>query len=175
MGKTVENKRSWAYVPARAAINLLIDCQSCVYVKYALFGVTYSFVACLSHLTIDHASLSRRSTVPTPDRHLQHLGAHFHILHRNFSLILSPSCFIVCGHHLFPRIAIVFSLLSSLPDLPCHIRQISSSLLTHPVPQITFSYYVSPTLYCCATRAHICSRVLLLLTTGISLSLSFFC
>ena len=28
----------------------------------------YSFVACLSHLTIDHASLSRRSTVPTPNR-----------------------------------------------------------------------------------------------------------
>ena len=28
----------------------------------------YSFVACLSHLTIDHASLSRRSTVPTPSR-----------------------------------------------------------------------------------------------------------
>ena len=27
-----------------------------------------SFVACLSHLTIDHASLSRRSTVPTPNR-----------------------------------------------------------------------------------------------------------
>ena len=26
-------------------------------------GRTYSFVACLSHLTIDHASLSRRSTV----------------------------------------------------------------------------------------------------------------
>ena len=25
-------------------------------------GGAYSFVACLSHLTIDHASLSRRST-----------------------------------------------------------------------------------------------------------------
>ena len=39
-----------------------------------------SFVACLvGHLTIDHASLSRRSTVPTPDRgtDLQHLGAHY--------------------------------------------------------------------------------------------------
>ena len=31
-------------------------------------------------------------------------------------LILSPSCFTVCGHHLSPRIAIVFSLLSSLPN-----------------------------------------------------------
>ena len=35
-----------------------------------------SFVACLSHFTIDHASLSRRSTVPTRNRHLQRLGAH---------------------------------------------------------------------------------------------------
>ena len=40
-------------------------------------GGGYSFVACLSHLTIDHASLSRRSTVPTPNRHLRHLGAHY--------------------------------------------------------------------------------------------------
>ena len=29
-------------------------------------GGEYWFVACLSHLTLDHASLSRRSTVPTP-------------------------------------------------------------------------------------------------------------
>ena len=28
----------------------------------------YSFIGCVSHLTIDHASLSRRSTVPTPFR-----------------------------------------------------------------------------------------------------------
>ena len=39
-----------------------------------------------------------------------------HILHRNCLLILSPSCFAVCGHHLSPRTAIVFSLLSSLPN-----------------------------------------------------------
>ena len=37
----------------------------------------YSFVACLSHLTIDHVSLSRRSTVTTPIRHLKRLGAHY--------------------------------------------------------------------------------------------------
>ena len=30
-------------------------------------GRGYSFVACLSHLTIDHACLSRRSNVPTPN------------------------------------------------------------------------------------------------------------
>ena len=39
-----------------------------------------------------------------------------HILHRNCLLILSPSRFAVCGHHLSPRIAIVFSLLTSLPN-----------------------------------------------------------
>ena len=38
----------------------------------------YSFVACLSHLTIDHASPSGRSTVPTPNGNTsKHLGAHF--------------------------------------------------------------------------------------------------
>ena len=35
-------------------------------------GGGYLFVACLSHLAIDHASLSRRSTVPIPNKHLQH-------------------------------------------------------------------------------------------------------
>ena len=40
----------------------------------------------------------------------------FHILHRNCLLFLSPFCFAVCGHHISPRIAIVFSLLSSLPN-----------------------------------------------------------
>ena len=41
----------------------------------------------------------------------------FHVLHRKFLLILSPSCFaFVCGHHLSSRIAIVFSILSSLPN-----------------------------------------------------------
>ena len=31
-------------------------------------GGAYSFVVCLSHLAIGNAYLSRRSTVPTPDR-----------------------------------------------------------------------------------------------------------
>ena len=41
-------------------------------------GGANSFVACLSHLTIDNAFLSRRRTVPTTtrDRRLHHLGAH---------------------------------------------------------------------------------------------------
>ena len=73
-------------------------------------GGAHSFVACLSHLAIDHASLSRRSTVPTPTpretpptfgRSLR----FFHILHRNLLLTVSPSCFAVCSHHLSPGIA----------------------------------------------------------------------
>ena len=38
-------------------------------------GGAYSFVAGLSHLTIDHASLSRRSTVPTPSRDTSNIRA----------------------------------------------------------------------------------------------------
>ena len=38
-------------------------------------GMAYLFVACLSHLTIDHASLSRRSTVPTPNRDTSNVWA----------------------------------------------------------------------------------------------------
>ena len=80
-------------------------------------------ICCLpydSHLTIDHASfrggapfLRLIKTSPTFGRSLR----LFHILHRNFLLILSPSCFAVCCHHLSPRIATVFSLLqSSVPN-----------------------------------------------------------
>ena len=72
----------------------------------------YSFLACLSRLIIDHASISRRSTVPPPifGRSLR----FFHILRTDYLLILPPSCFAVCGHRLSPRIAVVFSLLFSL-------------------------------------------------------------
>ena len=84
-----------------------------------LVGGGVSFVGCLSHLIIDHISLSRRSTVPTPNRHLQRLGAHrvfpIHYI-ETLSLILSPSCFAVCGHHLSPRIGIAVSLRSSVPN-----------------------------------------------------------
>ena len=38
-------------------------------------GGAYSFVACLSHLTIDHASF--RDGAPFLLQHLQHLGAHY--------------------------------------------------------------------------------------------------
>ena len=39
----------------------------------------------------------------------------FHIIHKNRLLILPPSCFAVCGHHLSPSVTMIFSLLSNLP------------------------------------------------------------
>ena len=52
---------------------------------------------CLSHLTIDHAPLWRRSTVPTPDEDNFNIWALITLspgmtLHKNLLLILSPSC-----------------------------------------------------------------------------------
>ena len=122
----------------------------------------YSFVACLSHLTIDHASLSRQSTTPTPARHLQHLGAHyvffFHILHRNFSITLSLSCFAFCGHHLSPRTAMAFPL-SSAPNISMpHSFFFFSSPLTHPVPPCILNILPLCVLYSTALpQGHICA------------------
>ena len=68
----------------RAAVDkkLLIDCTAVLrdtrrvsIVDRGGWGGAYSFVACLSHLTIDHASLSRRSTVPTPNRDTSNIWA----------------------------------------------------------------------------------------------------
>ena len=106
-------------------------------------GGAYSFVACLSHMTINHAVrdgapfLLLIETPPTFGRSLR----FFHTLHKNCSLILSPSCFAVCRHHLSPinRVAIVFSILFSPPISSTSHTSISSSPpLTHPVPISTF-------------------------------------
>ena len=70
----------------------------------------------LDILTIDHASLSRPSNVPTPHKTPPTFGRSLrfpHMLHVNFLLISTPCCFAFCGHYLSPRITIVFSLLSS--------------------------------------------------------------
>ena len=48
-------------------------------------------------------------TPPTFGRSFR--GFHIPVVHRNFLLVLSPSCFAPCGHHLSPRIAIASSLL----------------------------------------------------------------
>ena len=75
-----------------------------------------------------------------------------HMLHRNFLLILSPSWFAVCGHHPSPRIAIVFSLLSSAPNFS---KSHSSIFLISPCNTSLSSLYIShsPTVYCVATEA----------------------
>ena len=66
-------------------------------------GVGGSFVDCLSILTIDHASLSIRTTVCTPYGHLEHLSAQYVCSLYDvimFLLIASPSSLTVCGRHL---------------------------------------------------------------------------
>ena len=71
---------------------------------------------CLSHLTIDHASLSRRSTVPSPNRDTCNIWAlitfcsyftYVETLCLSYPLPVSPSVATIC-----PGIATVFSLLS---------------------------------------------------------------
>ena len=76
-----------------------------------------SFVACLGHLIIGHASLSGRSIVPTPIKDTSTVWALNTFSPRNSfkkMFILSSSCFAVCGHHLSPKIAIVSLLLSGV-------------------------------------------------------------
>ena len=90
-------------------------------------------------------------------------------------LVLSPCCFAACGHHLSPRMAIVFSLLSSVPTYSMSSSSTSpifsgntshSSLYNSHSPSNT-TWYVSSTLYYFATRAHLCIYCLLLPATGI--------
>ena len=134
-------------------------------------GGAYSFVACLSHLIIYHASLSRRSTVPTPNRDTPNVWALItlfpYTVHQNCLLILSPSCFAACCHHLSPRIAIFFSLLSGLPNsFMSHSSNflISSSSTSRSSLYISHSPTVCVLLYCCATRAHMRIHVFFLPT-----------
>ena len=66
--------------------------------------------ACLSSFTVDHAPLSKQSTVPPPKRDTSNIWAPitcFSTYHESFLPTLSPSCFAFCGHHLSLRIAIV--------------------------------------------------------------------
>ena len=81
-------------------------------------GGGYSFVACLSHLTTDHASFSRRSTPPTATSYLQYSGAQCaSSIYYNKCFCLSyhlPLC--RCGRHLSPRIAIAFSRLYNVSN-----------------------------------------------------------
>ena len=105
------------------------------------------------------------------------MGAHcifFRILQGNFLLNSSPSCFAVCGYHLSPRIALVFSLLSGVPNFSMP----HSSLILISYRTSRSSLYVShsPTmrviLYCFTTRAHLCIFFLPSIT-GVPLSSSW--
>ena len=66
-------------------------------------GGGYSFGACVSHLTIEHAFLSRRSTVPTPNRHFEHLGAH-HVL----SIYCKETFCLSYPLHVSPSVATIY-------------------------------------------------------------------
>ena len=75
-------------------------------------------------------------------------------------LSLPPSCFAVCGHHLSPRIAIVLSLLSSVPNLS---TSHSSICLTSNTPRssLYISHSYSSTMFVLLSFAlpqgHICA------------------
>ena len=66
-------------------------------------GGTYSFVACLSRVTIDHASLWRRSAVPSRNGHLKHLGAQYVFTYTCTNL--PPYCFACWGPQVLPLAA----------------------------------------------------------------------
>ena len=124
-------------------------------------GGTYSFVACHSHLTIDHASLSRRRNVSTPNRDTSNswaLTSLFPFITLFFLLVLCTSCFAACGHHLSPRISIVFSVLLYQTS-PCHILQFSvCPSQKHPVPPRAFHILPLCELYSIGlAQRHICA------------------
>ncbi|CAN0059728.1 unnamed protein product, partial [Sphacelaria rigidula] len=95
---------------------------------------------------IHHAPLSRRSTVPTPHRDTCNIPAliyflpaliyFFPYITQKFSYILSSSCFAVCGHHVSPSVAIVFSLLSNASNIfmPPFVHAPHFPPLARPVP-----------------------------------------
>ena len=76
-----------------------------------------------------------------------------------FLLIFRPCCFAVCGHHLSPRITIVFSLLSSVPNVS--MSHSSIFIISWHIPYLlvhfTWSHYVSLLYYFChrGTSVHL--------------------
>ena len=98
-----------------------------------------SFAACLSHLSIDHACLSRRSRAPTASRNTSNVRAPITLFpYITLKLFAYPISFLF--RRLWPpptpRIAIVFSLL--LPNSFTSRSSNSSFPLTHPVPPCVF-------------------------------------
>lgn len=76
-------------------------------------GVEYLLVPCPSPLTTHHVSLSRWSIAPTAVRDISNIQALITVLlyvTRNSVNIVSPFYCAACGHHISPRIAIMFLL-----------------------------------------------------------------
>ena len=103
--------------------------------------------ACLSHSTIDHSSLPRRSTVPCS----KYLGAHYVFSIYFIKLFRLP--------YLLPRRAIASSYCAKflLVTCVCFPR-----LLLQPIPFILVHFACSPlsrvsTFFCVATQGHICA------------------
>ena len=110
----------------------------------------YSFVAYLSHLIIDRASLSRRSAVRTPNkRHLQHSGAHYAFLCTTYTRFAYVSPFLfrrLWPPFIYCRMAIVFSLLSGVPNFSMSYSSMSliSSITTRtPMGRATTFSFLS--------------------------------
>ena len=124
-------------------------------------GGAYSFVACLRHLTIDHASLPRRSTAPTPNKDTSNIWALITLLpYITYKLFAHPVAFLfrrLWPPSLSPRIAIVFLPLSCLPNKLFHVTYIYLLILSSPplhTSRSSFVYFhiplvprVSPALY----------------------------
>ena len=75
VGREIFLRRLGQITPPRQALKVTPTPDRSAHDKYKQWhirtegrGGVYSFVACLSYSTIDHAPLSRRSTAPTPNR-----------------------------------------------------------------------------------------------------------
>ena len=75
------------------------------------------------------------------------------MLHIKSLLILSTSCFVVCVHHLSPRISIVFSLLSSLPN--SSMSQASNVFMSNASRSPLYGPQSPTTLYIVVPHGHI--------------------
>ena len=102
-----------------------------------------AFVACLRHLTIDHASLSRRSTVPTPHRDISNIWVlikffpdatwkRFANLIPSLFRRLSVATIYLPRQRPFSRINLVYQ------TSPCHIRLFSLPTPIQHVPPFIF-------------------------------------
>ena len=132
--------------------------------------------ACFRRLTIGHASLSRRSTVPTPNRDTSNIGRSLRFSHRYcvqkqfayfYPLPVAPSVapIYLLGQRSFSRYYLVYQ------TSPCHVCLLFLiSNTSRSSLYISHSPTLSSTLYCFATRAHLCIFFLLPSTTGIPLS-----